>query len=98
MRGVALAKIAFLTALGFSSNARNVFAIGQTRYVETAPTPGSFPVVKGGSVAALYVDSSDWPGVVRAARDLQADIGRVTGRNVLISTDAQSLGGNVIIV
>ncbi len=36
-------------------------------------------VVENGSAAALRVDAADWPGVQRAARDLQLDVSRVTG-------------------
>ena len=36
-------------------------------------------LVQRGSAASLVVASSDWPGVQRAARDLQSDIERVTG-------------------
>ena len=38
-----------------------------------------FRVVGEGRVAPIYVDSNDYPGVIRAARDLSADIGRVVG-------------------
>lgn len=41
---------------------------------------GSLPVVAGGSAAPLHVSGDDWPGVRRAAADLQADLERVTGR------------------
>jgi hypothetical protein len=53
-----------------------------------------------GAAAAIRVDASDWPGVLRAAHDLQADVDRVTGvtpgwdtsvrRMVLIGTVGKS--------
>ena len=55
-------------------------ALGQPRYVQTVPTPGSFVIVQDKVLAAIYVDPNDHAGVVRAAHNLQADIGRVTGR------------------
>jgi len=48
--------------------------------VADAATPGAFPLVRGEMVAPIFVASNDWPGVLRAAKDLQADIERVTGR------------------
>lgn len=38
-----------------------------------------FRLAAGGVPVPLHVDAGDWPGVARAARDLAADIGRVTG-------------------
>jgi hypothetical protein len=80
-----------------------LFALGQQHYVSTSPAPGSFPIVHGKSVAGVYVDSSDFPGVARAADALRRDIGRVTGltpqhdlgaRETII---AGSIGKNAII-
>jgi len=54
-------------------------AVGDAPYVKTAPEPGSFALVAGRNAARIWVDHEDWPGVIRAARDLKADIERVTG-------------------
>src|SRR5512145_3136385 len=37
-----------------------------------------FPLSVSGKSAPLYISSGDFPGVIRAFRDLQTDIGRVT--------------------
>lgn len=55
------------------------FAIGQRQYVTSTPEPGAFPIVQKGRAATIAIDPGDWPGVVRAARDLKTDIARVTG-------------------
>jgi hypothetical protein len=55
------------------------FAIGQSKYIATTPAPGALPIVQSKTASSIYVDSADWPGVVRAAGDLQADVERVTG-------------------
>jgi hypothetical protein len=44
------------------------------------------------------VDPRDWPGVIRAVNDLQADIGRVTDLTASISENTGRLGTNAIIV
>ena len=74
-------------------------ALGEPKYVESAPTAGGFAIVRQGSVARIYVDSGDYPGVTRAAGDLRADIARVTGLNAEIvhetgkgATDAILIG------
>jgi hypothetical protein len=58
----------------FFAMAAVAFALGQPRYVESTAGPGSFALVN----APICVDTTDWPGVVRAAADLQSDIARVT--------------------
>ena len=70
-------------------------AIGQTPYLLTKAVPGAFPIVEGKTAASIYIDAADWPGVARAAADLQADIARVTG---IAPTLAHTAGGNPIIV
>lgn len=75
-----------------------VFGLGQTSYVEASPQPGSFALAQGNTTAALYVDSADWPGVVRAAGDLQTDLTKVTARTPSISHDDKNLSGPVVII
>jgi hypothetical protein len=72
--------------------------IGEDRYVDFVHHTGDFSIVKRNAVATLYVDSSDFPGVSRAVKDLQADIQRVTNRSAAVTHDGKSLGSNVIIV
>ncbi|MFT3829876.1 MAG: glycosyl hydrolase 115 family protein [Opitutaceae bacterium] len=56
--------------------------------VESAPTPtGAFPLVTAERSAPLWFDAGDWPGVIRAVGDLQADIERVTTRKPAASSE-----------
>jgi hypothetical protein len=73
-------------------------ALGQPRYVETTSVSSSFRLVQGGAAAKLYVDGGDYPGVARAAHNLQADIYRVSGCNALLNTDMKSLSGDVVLI
>jgi hypothetical protein len=59
---------------------RAAWALGQEQYVQFAQAPGSFTVVNGTTTAAIYVDAKDWPGVLRAAKDLSSDITAITGK------------------
>jgi hypothetical protein len=53
--------------------------LGDARYVTFAPARGAVALVaENGAAAPLIVDAQDWPGVVRAVGDLQADVERVT--------------------
>jgi len=45
----------------------NAQTIGEDRYVDFAHHAGEFSLVAGNAVATLYVDSADFPGVIRAA-------------------------------
>ena len=87
-----------LAALCCLSFAPSGFAIGETRFVENNRSRGSFTVAQGGATATIFVDSADWPGVIRAANDLQADVARVTSLTPRLSQDANRLGANVIII
>ncbi|MFZ5493760.1 MAG: glycosyl hydrolase 115 family protein [Verrucomicrobiota bacterium] len=63
-----------------------------------AAAPGAFPLVGAQAAAALCVAGNDWPGVRRAAGDLQADIERVTGRKPELSADAPANSGAVVLL
>ena len=47
-----------------------------------------FPLTRSGKSAPLFVDAGDFPGVLRAGRDLQADIERVTSLRPTFATGA----------
>lgn len=73
-------------------------ALGRPPYVAPTPAPGGFVLVQGGGAAPIWVDEADWPGVIRAAGDLQADVTRVTGVTPSIGHDAARPGARVVIV
>lgn len=82
-----LAAVVLLFACAVAPHA---FGIGQQQYVQTSASGNAFPLVQGNRAAAIFADSADWPGVLRAAKDLQSDIERTTGRRPVLSTDAAS--------
>ena len=69
----------------------------QTGIVSVNAGPGSFPLVRDGNAAALFLDSNDFAGVLRAAGDLQADINRVTGTKPALTTNLAPTGITVIV-
>jgi hypothetical protein len=74
------------------------FAIGQARYVDFIYSQGSFSLAQKGDVAVLYVDSQNHPGVVRAVKDLQADVARVTNNAPNIVQKQTALEKNTVII
>ena len=80
---MAVRALLFTLALVFICSAQNPAraALGDPSSVRFVPTSGAFPLAERSAAAALVVDKSDWPGVLRAARDLQADVGRVAGHS-----------------
>ncbi|MEI6861301.1 MAG: glycosyl hydrolase 115 family protein [Verrucomicrobiota bacterium] len=87
-----------LIALGLALLPRQALALGQEKYVALTPSAGSFALAQGASAAAIYVDPADWPGVVRATKDLQADVNRVTGVTPALPSDASALPATTIII
>ena len=85
-------------ALLLASVPTSLLALGQKRYIETTSLPGSFPIVRAGNAAPIYVDAHNYPGVKRAATDLKSDIARVTGVSPVISNSSAELHTYAIIM
>ncbi len=62
----------------------SALAMGQSTIVSYEPESGAFPIVSRGLATPIYVASNDWPGVARAARDLQSDLLKVTGHKPVL--------------
>ncbi|MBF9140752.1 glycosyl hydrolase 115 family protein [Hymenobacter properus] len=72
----------------------------QTVGKATAPATksnGDFTLAAAGKTAPIYANASDWPGVLRAAKDLQADVERVTKISPRFSTEKPA-GAEVVLV
>ena len=72
--------------------------VGADSYVTTEAASDAFPLSTDGRAATLHVSEADFPGVVRAVRDLQSDVERVTGNRPEVSTDAPQRGEAVVLV
>ncbi|WP_240676119.1 glycosyl hydrolase 115 family protein [Botryobacter ruber] len=60
-------------------NAPAVLAVnGEKPYITTEKGKGTFALATAGKPAPLYVSETDFPGVIRVAKHLQADLQRVT--------------------
>lgn len=67
------------------------------QYVDTLKISNSFAMVANGKSATIYVDSSDWKGVCRAANDLANDIKSVTGITTKVIKSSTPVNASVII-
>jgi len=85
--------------LALLSHALPAHALGQKKlaWFDTPPTD-AVALARNGQAAKLFVDASDYPGVVRAASDLQADIARVSAVRPTLSTDGKPAGADVVII
>lgn len=62
--------------------------VGSLGFAPLGAAAPEFPLAERGVAAPLFAAADDWPGVLRAAKDLQADLGRVTGTARALSTAA----------
>ncbi len=72
--------------------------IAEETYVSPAPVENGAALVQSGIAAPLWLDENDHRGVLRAARDLQADIERVSGVRPVLSTSSTPPRGNVLVI
>jgi hypothetical protein len=98
MRTNAMIKIALFCIVCLFCSCQYVSAVGRQKYVDTVRSGNDFILAQEHQNATLQVDSSDWPGVIRAVKDLQADINRVTGQMPDISNDENLLCKNTIVI
>jgi hypothetical protein len=85
---------AFLTLIATGAS----YAVGGPSYISTGYVKGAFTLSSGGKPAPIYVDDGDYPGVIRAARDLQKDIFSVTQTQPSFSTGTILSGANPILI
>jgi len=82
----------------FAFSALKAHSTGVTEYVKTTCGAGDFKLVCEGVAADIYVASSEPVAVQRAAKDLAADIQRVTGKLPAIKSSATGLSSHAIVV
>ncbi len=70
----------------------------QTDLVSDQAVSGSFPLLAAKQPAPIFLDPADWPGVLRAGADLQADVERVTGIKPALTTNGAPAGKFAVII
>ena len=99
-KSLSLKRLLFIGLLCLLSLAglQTVSAIDKTSYISEKNGNGYFVLAKSGNPAPLFISNDDYPGVIRALKDLQADINRVTGNEPGLSTDKLPNSKNIVIV
>src|SRR2546430_15150398 len=72
--------------------------IAQDAHVTFQKNSGSFTLSSSGKVPPIYVSSSDFPGVIRATKNLKTDITNVTDTEPILITDKMPTDHEVIII
>lgn len=67
-------------------------------YISTEAGTGKFPLVVDNQCAPLFLSSRDFPGVIRVAKHLQADINRVTGVSPGLIIDSMSTSREIVLI
>ncbi|WP_082087151.1 glycosyl hydrolase 115 family protein [Teredinibacter purpureus] len=80
------------------TSAQALAALGDARYISEKALRGSVALVSKDTTATLYVDSNDHKGVIRATRNLQTDIKRVSGQHAVIVNTQNALGAHAVII
>jgi hypothetical protein len=97
LRSLGLARL-LLILPAFCLSPSIASGLGETHYVHSSAVPGGMNLFAKGKVANIYVDKDDYPGVIRAAHDLQTDVERVSGVSPEISNDSHTFSGEVILI
>ena len=71
---------------------------GDGSYITYNPGKGRFPLSVDGEPAPLYLSNEDFQGVFLVAEHLQADIGRVTGREPEMLTNDQPGSNHIVLI
>ena len=71
---------------------------GENDIVLFSREKNAFPLSAAGKSVPVLISSADYPGVIRAVKDLQTDIGKVTGTAPLLFNDQISGNKEIIIV
>ena len=96
-RLVSFAPSVTLTVLLLMSSAV-VFALGEPAYVSEKPAKGSLTIVGPDHKANIFVAESDFPGVIRAAKDLVQDVQRVSSYQPKLVRQNSDLAPSSIII
>ncbi len=87
----------FYSVFSFACS-ESTLAHNNESYISTEKGEGKFTLSQSGKSAPLYVSSQDHPGVIRVLKHLQADIGRVTNAQPIISIDTIPASKEIVLV
>ena len=90
---------ALCSTLALANTARAEAGVAPaTNLASEQAAPGYFSLASSAVVADVFVDSGDWQVAQIAARDLSADVERVTGRKPALKQTTEALSENTVLV
>jgi len=92
------APLFLLTVILLAWCSSTAYAVGEPAYISFKSKPGYFGLTVAGKPAPLYISADDYPGVIRALKDLQSDITSVTGTKPGLFTRDMPSGKQVVLV
>ena len=75
-----------------------VIRVDGASYVVSQPGEGRFMLSAAGQSAPFFVEPEALPGVVRAVKEVQADVGRVTGMAPVLSVEALPQARHLVLI
>jgi Glycosyl hydrolase family 67 N-terminus. len=69
-----------------------------SQYIQHEVSKKAFTIVANGKASSIYVDSADWKGVIRAAKDLSDDVRKVSGTKSEVVEKLQYPAKGVILI
>ncbi|MGI4751515.1 MAG: glycosyl hydrolase 115 family protein [Janthinobacterium lividum] len=87
----------FLVLMSIVFQQKALANIGDDQYISAKKTNGSFALSAAGKSATISVSATDFPGVIRAAKDLQKDVAAVTDVQPDFSTQKTAVKEVVLI-
>ena len=87
----------YLLTLLMALISTNVSALGEESWLATSAR-GNLVLVEKQQTADIIIDSSDLPGVKRAANNLQSDIEKVTGKKPSLIHSTEAISASAIII
>lgn len=76
----------------------SLWAIGGESYISASKGKDNFTLSVAGKSTSLFISSKDFPGVIRALKDLKEDIGKVTNAEPIILFDKTASQKELVIV
>lgn len=90
-------RIGLIAFLVFALSTPSIFAMNKP-FVTSNSEPGSFPLVAAGDAAPILLSDLDYPGVLRVAKHLQADIHAVTAKRPTILSNLPDAIDSVVVI
>ncbi len=81
-----------------TSHAQSAQTTMDAQYVLAQPATDRFPLSVSGTSAPIYASARDYPGVIRAVRDMASDVGRVTSASTTLTLDSLPHSRQIVII